>query len=66
MVKELGFTLGISLINIIVALAWFGVNLLSVGLHSYGFTDSIAFNLFTFITIEIILCLGSYIYIKKR
>ena len=66
MVKELGFSLGISLINIIVALAWFGVNLLSVGLHSYGFTDSIAFNLFTFIAIEIILCLGSYIYIKKK
>ena len=65
MVKELGFVLGVSLVNIVVALAWFGVNLLSVGLHSYGFTDSIAFNLFTFITIEIILCLGSYIYIKK-
>ena len=26
--------------NIITAFSWFGVNLLGVGLHSYGFTDS--------------------------
>ena len=38
-----------SLVNIIVALAWFGVNLLNVGLHSYGFTDNVATNLFIFI-----------------
>jgi ABC-type transport system involved in cytochrome c biogenesis permease subunit len=25
--------------NVITAMAWFGVNLLNVGLHSYGFTD---------------------------
>lgn len=34
--------------NICVALAWFGVNLLAVGLHSYGFTDGIARNLALF------------------
>ena len=26
--------------NIITAWSWFGTNLLGVGLHSYGFTDS--------------------------
>jgi hypothetical protein len=26
--------------NIITAASWFGVNLLGVGLHAYGFTDS--------------------------
>ena len=26
--------------NIITAFSWFGVNLLGIGLHSYGFTDS--------------------------
>lgn len=25
--------------NIVLAWAWFGVNLLGIGLHSYGFTD---------------------------
>ena len=34
--------------NIVVAWSWFGVNLLSVGLHSYGFTEngSLYFSLF--------------------
>ncbi len=65
-VKALGFAFGISLINIIVAIAWFGVNLLSVGLHSYGFTDNVATNLFAFISIEIVLCSTLYFLIKKR
>ena len=64
MVGKKGFALGVSLINIIVSLAWFGVNLLSVGLHSYGFTDSIATNLFIFISIELLFCFGIYFYIK--
>ena len=66
MVKHIGFALGMSLINIIVALAWFGVNLLSVGLHSYGFTDSIANNLLVFISVELVLCCGIYIYVKIK
>ena len=32
------FMAGASLSTVIVALSWFGVNLLNVGLHSYGFT----------------------------
>ena len=35
----------LALTNITVLLAWFGVNLLSVGLHSYGFTEGAAFYL---------------------
>jgi ABC-type transport system involved in cytochrome c biogenesis permease subunit len=34
--------------NIITALSWFGVNLLGVGLHAYGFTDSGLFWLMLF------------------
>ena len=60
-VKPLGYALWMSLINIIVALAWFGVNLLSVGLHNYGFTDSIAINLSIFIVIELLFCFITYI-----
>ena len=63
MVKDIGFCLMISFVNIIVALAWFGVNLLNVGLHSYGFTDSVANNLFLFIFIEILFIIGCYVYV---
>jgi hypothetical protein len=31
--------------NVITALSWFGVNMLGVGLHSYGFMDSAFFAL---------------------
>tara|TARA_Y100001970_G_scaffold293920_1_gene444622 strand:- start:2408 stop:4264 length:1857 start_codon:yes stop_codon:yes gene_type:complete len=64
MVKPLAFCLFASLVNIIVALAWFGVNLLNVGLHSYGFTDSVATNLFLFIAFEIVICISLYYYAK--
>ena len=57
----MGYALWMSLINIIVALAWFGVNLLSVGLHNYGFTDSIAINLSIFVICELIFCFATYI-----
>ncbi len=66
MVKDIGFCVMISFVNIVVALAWFGVNLLNVGLHSYGFTDSVANNLSLFIFIELIFIIGCYIYINKK
>jgi len=34
--------------NVVTAWSWFGVNMLGVGLHSYGFTDSAAFWLIVF------------------
>ena len=58
--KPADFALGMGLNNIIVALAWFGVNLLQVGLHSYGFDDGVARNLFIFIGFEIAFCFGLY------
>ena len=65
MVKPLGYALGISLVNIIVVLAWFGVNLLSVGLHSYGFTDNAATNLLVFIFSELTF-VGLLFYLVKK
>ena len=62
--KPLEFSFFASLVNIIVVLAWFGVNLLSVGLHSYGFTDNVALNLFIFIGLELLFCIGLYLKIK--
>ena len=59
-----GYALGLVFVNITVALAWFGVNLLSVGLHNYGFTEGAAFNLLLFIIFELLF--GSILYLKIR
>ena len=64
-IKPIGFAFGMVLNNIIVVLAWFGVNLLSVGLHSYGFSSGIAKNLFIFILIELIFAFGFYFLAKS-
>ena len=66
--KPAEFALGMALNNIIVALAWFGVNLLQVGLHSYGFDDGVARNLFIFIVLELIIGFGTYLWpgVKKK
>jgi ABC-type transport system involved in cytochrome c biogenesis permease subunit len=66
LVQKIGYAYGVSLVNIIVALAWCGVNLLNVGLHSYGFTDNVATNLFLFIGFEIIFMTTMYFLAKKR
>jgi hypothetical protein len=42
----------LALINVL--WAWFGVNLFSVGLHSYGFTSGIANALILYVVIEIL------------
>ena len=64
--KPAEFALGMALNNIIVALAWFGVNLLQVGLHSYGFDDGVARNLFIFIALELIIGFGTYLWPKVK
>ncbi len=49
------YAVGMAALNMVVALAWFGVNLLSVGLHSYGFVSGIASGLIAFFLFEILL-----------
>lgn len=66
LVGRIGYAYGVCLVNIIVAIAWFGVNLLNVGLHSYGFTDNVATNLFLFIFFEIAFTSTLYYFAKKR
>ena len=41
--------------NIITALAWFGVNMLGVGLHSYGFMDKAFWSLLFFVLSQFLL-----------
>ncbi|OGQ23452.1 MAG: hypothetical protein A3I05_07930 [Deltaproteobacteria bacterium RIFCSPLOWO2_02_FULL_44_10] len=63
---DLGFACGMVLTNIIVALAWFGVNLLNVGLHSYGFTNHIALNLALFCGVELFFATTCYAILCRR
>ena len=65
-VKGAGYAFGLVLANITVALAWFGVNLLSVGLHNYGFTEGAAFNLLIFFIFELLFGITLFTKIKWR
>ena len=60
--------LGMAFTSIIVALAWFGVNLLNVGLHSYGFIQHVATNLLVFCLVQMLVIagLGMRIWHKER
>jgi ABC-type transport system involved in cytochrome c biogenesis permease subunit len=60
------FTIGAAFLSIIVVLAWFGVNLLNVGLHSYGFISGIAWGIAIFCLVETMLITAlSWRYYKK-
>jgi ABC-type transport system involved in cytochrome c biogenesis permease subunit len=66
MAKPAGFALGMIMNNIVVVIAWFGVNLLNIGLHSYGFAGGIAKNLAIFIALELIIGFGTYYWAVKK
>jgi ABC-type transport system involved in cytochrome c biogenesis permease subunit len=57
MIGPLGFAVGAVIGMMVVMWAWFGVNLLSVGLHSYGFTSGIAASLIIYAVVEVIFIL---------
>lgn len=63
--KDLGFNIGMALTSVSVSLAWFGVNLLAIGLHSYGFTQGAATGLVSFISAELLFAATSYMVITK-
>jgi len=65
-IRPLAYVAGMSALNIIVALAWFGVNLLGVGLHSYGFTSGIAEGLAIFCILETIIILTLWFTIRRK
>ncbi|MFL2989351.1 MAG: cytochrome c biogenesis protein [Candidatus Neomarinimicrobiota bacterium] len=60
------FALGMVLNNIIVIMAWFGVNLLSIGLHSYGFVSGIAVNIILFTLFELVTGFGTYYWARSK
>ena len=65
-IRPLGYVAGIAALNIVVALAWFGVNLLGVGLHSYGFTSGIASGLAAFCIFEFITIITLWTMIRTK
>lgn len=66
LIKPLGVAVGAALGLIAVMWAWFGVNLLSIGLHSYGFTSGLATNLAIYVAIEVVFLSASVIILGKR
>src|SRR5690606_7963916 len=59
-IRETGMAACAIIGAIIVSLAWQGVNLLNVGLHSYGFTSGAAIKLFAYIGGEILFLLAMW------
>jgi ABC-type transport system involved in cytochrome c biogenesis permease subunit len=64
--REVGILGLLAALNIIVALAWFGVNLLGVGLHSYGFTENATWGLTLFCLIQTVLIITAVSFIKIK
>ena len=67
MIKQLGLCLATIFQGMIVGFSWWGVNLLGIGLHSYGFTSGIFTALMSFYLIEgAVLLAGFYVGLKER
>ena len=47
------YVMALATLSVVVMLSWFGVNLLNIGLHSYGFVSGIAYALLGFIIFEV-------------
>jgi cytochrome c biogenesis factor len=65
-INPLGVAVGCILGLIVVMWAWFGVNLLSVGLHSYGFTSGIAGSLAAYVVGELVFVAASVFFLGKK
>ena len=66
-IRDFGVNLAAILGGVIVAFSWFGVNLLGVGLHSYGFTSGAFRDLMAFYIVElIVLVLGGAAWLRDR
>ncbi len=64
-IADLGINVCAILCGMVVAFSWWGVNLLGVGLHSYGFTSGIFRILLTFYIVEgIVALLGGLIWMS--
>jgi ABC-type transport system involved in cytochrome c biogenesis permease subunit len=65
-IREFGIVMGSVICGMIVVFSWFGVNLLGVGLHSYGFTSGIAKALMIFYVVEVVvLAIGALAWVVR-
>ena len=62
----LGYGIALASSTISVLLAWFGVNLLAVGLHNYGFDDGVATNLIIVCGGQVLLLLVAGVWISAQ
>lgn len=58
--NQILFAIASAFSSVIVILAWFGVNLLNVGLHSYGFSSGTAYSILALSAVEIVLLTALY------
>jgi ABC-type transport system involved in cytochrome c biogenesis permease subunit len=65
-IRQLGMALGSIGSIMCVVLAWFGVNLLGVGMHSYGFTSGVAVALLVFLACETVFMSVMALLIRRR
>ena len=66
MIDAMGLAVGAVIGMMVVMWAWFGVNLLSVGLHSYGFTTGVATSLIAYAVFEILFILVTTFLISRK
>ena len=66
MIGPLGVAVGCALGITVVLWAWFGVNLLSVGLHSYGFTSGAANGIIAFVIGEALFLIVTVPIVKRK
>jgi len=66
LIGPIGVAVGTVLGIIVVMWAWFGVNLLSIGLHSYGFTSGVANGLMIYVACEILFVISSLVVLRKK
>lgn len=59
--REWGFALAAQLGNIVIAFSWWHVNLLEIGLHSYGFTSGVDLLVYSFYVMELAVALVALI-----
>lgn len=60
------FTAGLAFTLAVVAVSWFGVNLLSVGLHAYGFTEAAAWLFWSVLIAETAFCISALTYLQSQ
>ncbi len=66
LIGPLGVAVASVLGIVVVMWAWFGVNLLSVGLHSYGFTSGVATGLLVYVIMETVFLSVSVPWAQRR